>query len=354
MKNKDGFYTKYLKPLISHKVFILVCMLVGMWVVFSIWARLVGNNFLAASTFKNILASIVLSSYLTIGAGCLLISGNIDLSQSAIGAFGGMVLASAISETGWQLPWFVGIVIALALCAGFGALNALLIDKFRFPAFIGTLAMSYMAQGLMRLFSSLGSDDGLAKNIAFQKPEVIKWLGTGQVGPIPSGVIIMLIFFLVYGIIIAKTTFGKKVVLMGGNRDAARLAGINSRALTYILYINSAILGGVAGVFNTSRLGQGQLLALQTNQFTGVTAAILGGISFGGGAGGMGGAFVGLLILNTFQIGMNTVKVNPFWINVFSGVLLLVALSFDFLARMGSGMNIARKRRARDAKNIVV
>jgi ribose/xylose/arabinose/galactoside ABC-type transport system permease subunit len=353
MSNKNGFYGRYVRPLISHKVFTLVCLLVGLWVAFSIWAHFVGNSFFAASTFKNILASIVLSSYLTIGAGCLLISGDIDLSQSAVGAFGGMVLASAISETGWGLPWYVGIILALLLCAGFGALNGLLVDKFRFPAFIGTLAMSYMAQGLMRMFSSLGSDDGMAKNIAFQKPAAIKWLGTGQVGPIPSGVIIMLIFFIVYGVIMSKTTFGKKVTLMGGNRNAAMLAGINSRSITYILFINSAILGGVAGVFNTSKLGQGQLMALQTNQFTGVTAAILGGISFGGGAGGMGGAFVGLLILNTFQIGMNTVKMNPFWISVFTGILLLVALSFDFFARLREG-NTARKRRVTNAKDVLV
>ncbi|MDR2357368.1 MAG: ABC transporter permease [Oscillospiraceae bacterium] len=349
MSNKKDFYGRYVKPVVSHKVFTLVCLLVGLCIVFSVWASSVGNRFLAASTFKNILASIILSSFLTIGAGCLLISGNIDLSQSAVGAFGGMVLAAAISETGWGLPWYMGIVISLILCAGFGALNALLIDKFRFPAFIGTLAMSYMAQGLMRMFSAMGSDDGLAKNIAYQKPEVIKWLGTGQVGSIPSGVIIMLIFFIVYGVIIARTTFGKKVSLMGGNREAAKLAGINSRAITYILFINSAVMGGVAGVFNTSRLGQGQLLALQTNQFTGITAAILGGISFGGGAGGMGGAFVGLLILNTFQIGMNSVKMNPFWINVFTGILLLVALSIDFLTQVSSSRITARRRRTANA-----
>ena len=74
------------------------------------------------------------------------------------------------------------------------------------------------------------------------------------------------------------------------------------------------------------------MTALTTNQFTGLTAAILGGISFGGGVGGMGGAFVGLLILNTFQIGMSFVGVNPFWVNVFSGVLLLLALAVDFIS----------------------
>ena len=113
---------------------------------------------------------------------------------------------------------------------------------------------------------------------------------------------------------------------------AATLAGINADGLTIILFVISAVMGGIGGVFNCARLSQGALTALSTNQFTGLTAAILGGISFGGGVGGMGGAFVGLLILNTFQIGMSFVGVNPFWVNVFSGVLLLLALAVDFIS----------------------
>jgi ribose/xylose/arabinose/galactoside ABC-type transport system permease subunit len=120
---------------------------------------------------------------------------------------------------------------------------------------------------------------------------------------------------------------------MGGNPISARLAGINSRRLTYFLFINGAVLGGISGIFNTARLGQGQLLALQTSQFTGITAAVLGGISFGGGSGGMGGAFVGLLILQTFQIGMGVVSVNPFWVTVFTGFMLILALAIDRFAQ---------------------
>jgi ABC-type glucose/galactose transport system permease subunit len=82
-------------------------------------------------------------------------------------------------------------------------------------------------------------------------------------------------------------------------------------------------------------------MALTTSQFTGLTAAILGGISFGGGVGNIGGAFIGLLILNTFQIGMGIVGVNPYWVNVFSGILLLVALSLDFFAMMRQQKGLA-------------
>lgn len=329
---QDNFFGKHIRPLLRHKVFTLILLYAAMVIMFTLWSGLQGGQFLKVTTFKNILNSLVISAFLTVGAGCLLIAGHIDLSQSAIGAFGGMVLAAAVKS--WEVPWFAAIIIALLLCAVFGALNALMVTKFRFPGFIATLAMASMARGLMYLFSSLGNK-GLAANIAFLN-DPLNFIGKGQIGPFPVGILIMLVFFIVYGIIMSKSRFGMKVTFIGGNPEAAKLAGINSTAITYILFINSAVLGGVAGVFSSARLGQGSLVALQMNQFTGITAAILGGISFGGGAGGMGGAFIGLLILNTFQIGMGVVGVNPFWVNVFTGVLLLVALAVDFITQMRS------------------
>lgn len=329
MKNPDSFYAKKIKPILQHKVFSLVLLYIAMLIIFTVWAALRGTSFLKITIFRNILNSLVISSFLTIGAGCLLIAGHMDLSQAAIGAFGSMVLATAIKA--WGLPWYLAIIAALVLCAVFGAVNAFFVTKLKFPSFIGTLAMASMVKGLMYLFSSMGND-GVAANINFTNAAT-KFLGTGAVAGIPLSVIIMVVFFIVYGLIMSKTAFGMKVTLMGGSPVAATLAGINATAITFILFINSAVLGGVAGIFNAAKLSQGALTALTTNQFTGITAAILGGISFGGGAGGMGGAFVGLLILNTFQVGMGIVGVNPFWVNVFSGLLLLIALAFDFLSQ---------------------
>ena len=291
-------------------------------------------NFFKASTLKNILNSIVLSSFLSIGAGCLLISGNMDLSAAAVGAFGGMIMAASV--TNWGLPWFAGMLIVFAFCACLGALNALMVVKFRFPPFIATLAMSSMAKGLMYIFSSLGNPTGVAQNVSTQNA-ALNFIGKGTVGPIPFGVIVMLVFFIVYGVIISKSKIGMKIMVLGGNPTAATLAGIRANRIIFALYINAAVLGGIAGIFNTSKLGQGNLQALQNDQFSGITAAILGGISFGGGAGGMGGAFIGLLILNTFQVGMSTVGFNPFWVNVFSGLILLVALATDFFVQRRAG-----------------
>lgn len=327
---KESFYRKYIRPIITHKVFSLVIILLALVVLFSIWSAAQGKQFFKASTLRNILNSIVLTSFLTIGAGMLLIAGDMDLSQAAVGAFGGIVLAASIVY--WKLPWFVGIIICLLLCGVLGAINAIMVTRYRFPSFIATLAMMSMAKGLMYIFSTIGKGSDVASNIAVNNP-YLNFIGKGTIGPVPFGIIVMLVFFLVYGILLTKTKIGLKIMLMGGNKAAANLAGINSKKILFALFVNASVLAGVAGIFSTGRLGQGSLLALQTNQFSGLTAAILGGISFGGGSGGMGGAFVGLLILNTFQIGMGVVGVNPYWVNVFSGVILLIALATDFISR---------------------
>jgi ribose/xylose/arabinose/galactoside ABC-type transport system permease subunit len=316
------------KSLFHHKVFTLVCLWLAMVIIFSIWAAIRHTSFLQLSIFKNILNAMVVPGFLTIGAGFLLIAGHLDLSQAAIGAFGSMVLATAISA--WNLPWYLAIILCLVLCVALGVVNGLMVVKLHFPSFIGTLAMASMVKGLMYLFSSLGNN-GTAANINFVDP-VTAFIGSGTIAGIPFCVILVIIAFIVFGVILSKTSFGMKITFLGGNPTAATLAGINAASLTILLFAFSGLSGGVGGIISSARLSQGNLMALNTSQFVGLTAAILGGISFGGGVGGMGGAFVGLLILNTFQIGMGIVGINPFWVNVFSGVLLLVALSLDFFS----------------------
>ena len=334
MNTEKKDFKSWIKRRVSSSIFPLVVLLILMVIIFTVWAKLVNTEFFQFSTLRNILQSLVVTSFLTIGAGCLLMAGHIDLSQSAIGALGGMVMAMAIFKL--ALPWWVAILLCLVVCAIFGAINAFMVTKLRFPSFIATLAMASMAKGIMYLFSSLGGSNGLAQNINFTD-SVINFLGNAKIGvgtiQINVSVFIMIAFFIVFGILMSKTRFGSKVILLGGNPVAANLAGINSDAIMFILFILSGVMGGVSGVFTTARMQQGMLTALTSNQFTGITAAILGGISFGGGSGNMAGAFVGLLILNTFEIGMRVVGVNPDWIKVFSGILLLVALTFDFISR---------------------
>jgi ribose/xylose/arabinose/galactoside ABC-type transport system permease subunit len=318
-----------LKEFVKTKMFTLLILEVALIIIFSIWARLVGNNFLVLTTFWTLLDSIVVTSFLAIGAGCLLISGEIDLSQSAIGAFGGVMIAVAIKQI--ALPWPAAVLLTLVLCGIFGAINGLLVTRFRFQSFIATLAMASVAKGIM-YFTSVPETGTSPQSVPFANPE-LQFIGGGRIGGVvPVAVILMIIVFTIYGLIMGKSKFGLRTYLVGGNPKAAWLAGIDPKMILLILFINSAVLGGVSGTLASARSMLGGLQALSTAQFTGLTAAVLGGISFGGGTGGMGGAFVGLVIINTFQTGMAIVNINPFWTSAFSGVILLAALTMDYLS----------------------
>jgi ribose/xylose/arabinose/galactoside ABC-type transport system permease subunit len=317
------------KNFLKSKMFTLLLLEVALIIIFSIWAKMIGNNFLTVNTFLTLLDSLVVTAFLAIGAGCLLISGEIDLSQAAVGAFGGILVATCIRV--WELPWPVAVFLTLVVCGVYGAVNAVLVTRFRFQSFIATLAMASVAKGLM-MFTAVppGSDSPQAvifRNVGLQ------FVGSGKLfGFLPFPVILMVIAFSVYGLLMNKSRFGRSTYMVGGNPNAARLAGINPKTILFILFINSAILGGVAGVLASARAMQGGLSALGTAQFTGLTAAVLGGISFGGGTGGMGGAFVGLVIINTFQTGMAIVNVNPYWTSAFSGIILIAALTMDYFS----------------------
>ena len=332
MKNK-------IKAVTGSKVFVLIIILAVLIILFSVWSPHVGMKFLVPSTIRNILHSVVTTSFLTIGAGCLLISGNVDLAMSAIGCLGGQIIGNMIAK---GAPWYLAILCGFIVCAIFGCIDGTLISKFKFPAFIATMGVSYIAKGCTYLFSA-ACNNGQALSLNYKHP-VLDYLANGRILGLPTGVYVMIIFFLFYGIMLKRSKFGFKIRMVGGNPMAAKLAGINSEKIIFTLFINASIMGCISAIFNAAKIGQASLNALGSNQFTGMTAAMIGGISFGGGRGGMGGAFLGLLILNTFQVGMSTVGVNPFWVTTFSGILLIFALVSDQLQNLAHGLFSPRKK----------
>lgn len=282
-----------------------------------------GGRFLAVSNITSILDSMVITSMLTIGAAMLLISGELDLSIGAVGTAAALMFAYLMQELSWS--WFPAFVLTLLAAAVIGAVNATLVNIVRFPAFIATLGMAAIAEGLSYAFSN-GAQIPV-------KNTFVRWIGSGRIADIfPISIILLTVAFIVYGIILSKTKFGRQMYLTGGNPQATRLFGINPRKVSFILFINSSLMGAMAGILLCSRVAAATALGIKERQFFGLTAAILGGISFGGGTGGMSGAFVGLLIFSAFSNSMVQLRVESFWNNVIYGFLLLTALTFDFVS----------------------
>ena len=307
------------KRALRTKTATLIILLVAVVAIFS---AVSGGAILRPKNIRNILQSITIVSFLTIGAGMQMIGGYIDLSLGAVGTMCA-VLAAALLRAGYT--WYIALIITFAIGGFCGFVNAFLVNEMRFQSFIATLAMASVTQGSGFLVSG-------GKGIDVSDP-VLLFVGTNRFADnIPYSIILSLIALLIYSIIMRKTKFGRSVYLVGGNPDASRLSGLKPKRIVYILFINAGVLSSLAGVLLAARLMVANTVGIMSSQFAGMTAAIMGGISFGGGTGGMGGALIGILVLSCFNNGMTVIDVPPYWQTVASGALLLIALTIDTFA----------------------
>ena len=158
-------------------------------------------------------------------------------------------------------------------------------------------------------------------------------LGKARILNIPVSVWIMIICIVVFGIILAKTKFGRSVYAIGGSMDAARLAGLNPKKIITTCYVMMGILCSIGGIIFAARMNSGQPAANVNLEFDAITAVILGGVSFVGGVGNMGGTILGIILIQSFNTGLTMVNVPSFWQYVAKGGLLLFALTTDYIRK---------------------
>lgn len=330
--DKAGRLKKFLRSKTITLVIILLVIVLFFWYVSP------KHSYLSVRNITSILNSMVLYILFAVGVSMPILFGEFDLSPGYVGTAAGALMAKLLTEVG--VPWYFVVVLCLLLGIAFGILNAVLINKFRIQSFIATLAVgSFLARGVALIVSG-------GRPINIDEP-VIVWVGTYKIGGIvPVAVVISLAVILIYGIILAKTLFGRSIYLCGGGRQAARLAGLNPEKLSYILFANSGMLGALAGIIFAARLKTGDLTGTNSYSFPAVTAVIFGGISFGGGSGNMLGCFLGLLIINGFNNGLTIMRVTSYWQDVASGILLILALTLDYYRnRRPIGTDIPRAER---------
>ena len=310
LKSKD-----FIKKLfISDKASLIGALLV-MIIVFSSLTP----NFFTSRNFLNIFIAASLIGLVAVGESYLVIAGQVDLSPGSVAAFCG-VLASILVAKGFGTFLTLIIVIVAGLVIGY--LNSLAVNSLKIEPFIATLASMSIFRGFAYILC-----DG--KPVFIKDPTFLK-LGVGMVLGIPIPVVILLITFLIFGVVLAKTRFGRNIYIVGGNPTAARLAGINPNSIKTKLYMINAGLAALGGAILASRMNSGQPSASNGLEFDAITAAILGGIAFTGGIGTLTGTLIGVIILQGFNNGLLLLNVQSFWQYVARGLLLIVALSFDY------------------------
>ncbi|HIQ97366.1 MAG TPA: ABC transporter permease [Candidatus Limivivens merdigallinarum] len=305
------------KLLKSDKLGLLIALLIII-IVFSI---LTGNKFFTVANVTNIAISSAIVGLVVIGECYLLIVGHVDLSPGSVAAFSG-VLVSLLLTRG--VPLLLAILIVLLIGLLIGLMNALLVNKLKLEPFIATLAAMSIFRGLAYIIC--GGKAVFVTNDTFLK------MGTGRLfGVIPYPVLICIVFFAIAIVILNRTRFGRSVYMVGGNANAARLAGINAEKVRMKLYMAASALAALGGILQAGRMSSGQPTASDGLEFDAVTAVVLGGVAMSGGVGTLGGAAIGLIIMQSFNNGLMMLNVPSFWQTVSRGLLLIAALSFDFI-----------------------
>ncbi|RHV87545.1 ABC transporter permease [Lachnospiraceae bacterium OF09-33XD] len=313
MENKKKL--KLSEMLLKSNSAILLLILIVVVIVFSV----LNGNYFSTQNATNIFYSATTVGLLAIGETFLIIGGHIDLSNSALAAMSGVMVALLIKS---GMPWPLAMLLVLLVGAVVGLINSTLANVFSIQPFIATLAVASICEGVGYIIS-----DG--RPIGVTNRSFIN-LGTYKLfGWIPVPVIILIVSFLVFGFILKKTTFGRKVYIIGGNAEAAHLAGISPKRISTVLYVLSSAIGALVGIILAARMHTGAPTAASGADFDAITAAVLGGVAFTGGKGTMVGCFIGLMIIQCFNTGLSVVGVSSFWQSVAKGLLLVFALVLD-------------------------
>lgn len=319
---------------INGNLVVLLLALVAVIAVFGF----INPNYLTTVNMVNILTAASLIGLVAIAHTYLIIEGQNDLCPGSLCAFCG-VLAALLVSKGLSFP--ITVVITLAAGAVVGLCNALMVNKLHLEAFIATL----VTQSVMRGFAYIICD---GKSIGITDKTFI-WVGKTRMMGLPVSVWLMIIAFIIGGVVLAKTRFGRSVYAVGGNAQAARLAGMNPERIVNVSFILMGLLCALGGIVYVARLQSGQPAANVNLEFDAITAVILGGVSFTGGVGNMLGTFIGVILIQSFNTGLNMAGIPNanFWLYVGKGALLLIALSADFVRQI----NTKKRMLAESKKN---
>lgn len=309
---KKGITTYFKENLAILVAFIILC--VGL--------SIATPAFFTKDNILNVLRQVATNSNLAIGLTMAIIIGGIDLSVGAILAFSGLLCSSFISD-GMNLG--LAVLLAFTLGALFGLLNGLIIAYTNMPPFVVTLATQNIARGIVNVYAN-------GQPISARNP-VFNFLGVGYFLGIPLPVIYSFVLLAVMILILGRSKFGRQLYAVGGNEEAARFSGINIKKVKIIVYTLCGALASFSGIILAARMYSGQPTAGDGFELDAIAASVLGGVSFSGGVGKLGGTIIGVLVLGVLTNGLNLLNINSFWQYIIKGIIILLAVYLDILKK---------------------
>ncbi|TDG10713.1 L-arabinose ABC transporter permease AraH [Paraburkholderia guartelaensis] len=275
-------------------------------------------DFLTTRNIQGLLLSVTLIGSIAVTMMFVLALGEVDLSVASIVAFAGVVASTVITQSHSVM---LGIAAGVLAGGAVGLVNGVLIARFKINSLIATLAMMEAVRGLAFLTSN-GDAVMISEERFFD-------LGGGSFLGISFPIWSNIIGFVVFGFLLKKTVFGKNVLAVGGNSEAARLAGLPVTRIKITVFVLQGLITGFAGVMLASRMSLGDPKTSVGLELGVISACVLGGVSLTGGVATISGVLVGVLIMGSVQDAMSLMNVPTFYQYLIRGGILLLAVLFD-------------------------
>jgi ribose/xylose/arabinose/galactoside ABC-type transport system permease subunit len=274
-------------------------------------------EFLSQANIRNILLSASVIGVLALGQTVVILTGGFDIGIAKTAVLAGMVVA--LTAGMGPIAMVIGILATMVV----GFVNGMLISRTKVNPFIVTLGMYTILTSVALLVNNGGSIINL--------PPWLLGLVSWQLFGLPGIVYWFVVVAIVTHVALAYTRWGGHIYAVGGNEEAARLAGIKSSNVLASAYVVASVVGGLAGVMLTSRLGTASPVALPGAELDSIAAVVIGGTKLSGGFGSIPRTLIGILILMALQSGLVLMGVNPYYQGMFKGAILILAVAVDVI-----------------------
>ena len=296
----------------------------GIFIVLVLSATYQSNAFLTERNILNVLRQVAPTGIMAVGMLFVILTRGIDLSVGSLLALGSVTCASLIvGEHGTVL----GIAGAVGAGAAAGLVTGLLVAYAQLPPFVITLAMMTAARGLALITSNgqpiLMGDPG----------DALTSFGAGFTFGVPQPVLLMFAIFIVAGLVLGFTKFGRLVKAIGSNGEAVRLSGIAAPRYIMAVYVISGALAATAGIISVSRTGGGSGSVGVGAELDVIAAVVIGGASLMGGRGGVINTLLGALVMGVIGNIMNLADVPGYNQQVFMGIIIVIAMLLQYGTR---------------------
>jgi rhamnose transport system permease protein len=279
-------------------------------------------SFLTIDNFEDILLNISILAIVALAQTMVIITHGIDLSVSSMIGLVAMMVAFVVKQYP-EMPVILPVVLGMSLGAVLGTFNGLIITFGKVPPIIATLGTLSIYRGLVFFYSQ-----GTWIN-SFELPANFKALSKGTPLGLPNMVMIAILVAIVVYYFLNYTRTGRDIYAVGSNPDAAQFAGIRKQRITFLVYMISGLLSGLAAVLWVSRFESAQTNTALGLELQTVAASVVGGVSISGGVGTVSGVLLGALLLGIIQNSLTLIRISPFWQLAAQGLLILIAVISD-------------------------